>query len=266
MELNLQIKNDYTMITIISPSKTLGYIKNRNLSKVTIPQFIDSSEELVSILRGFTVNELKSLFSVSEKIAQLNYGRFRDWHTPFDSSNSKPAILTFKGDVYEGLDAAAFNRSDFEFAQQSLLILSGLYGVLRPLDLMQPYRLEMGTKLEVGDRNNLYEFWSENITAALNNQLLNSKNPVLVNLASQEYFKAINSKNIKGTIVTPVFKEQKGSDFKVVAIYAKRARGLMSKFIIQNKIGDAEQLKEFNWEGYYFRSDMSTKTKLVFVR
>ena len=254
------------MITIISPSKTLGVIKNSNLPKATTPEFLSSSDELVQVLRNFTVNELKSLYSVSENIAQLNYGRFREWHTPFNSSNSTPAILTFKGDVYEGLNAAEFNRSDFEFAQKSLRILSGLYGVLRPLDLMQPYRLEMGAKLDVGDRNNLYEFWSEKITDTLNHELASSQNPVLVNLASQEYFKAVNSKNIKGTIVSPVFKEQKGTDFKVVAIHAKRARGLMSKFIIQNRIEDAEQLKHFDWEGYYFRSDLSTKTKLIFVR
>jgi len=254
------------MITIISPSKTLGIIKNESLPYTTVPKFIGNSEELINVLQNFSMNELKSLFSVSENIAQLNYARYRDWYTPFSSRNSTPAILTFKGDVYEGLGAAGFNQPDFEFAQQHLRIMSGLYGILRPLDLMQPYLLEMGTNLEVRESKNLYEFWSQKITDELNYELSNSQNPVLVNLASQEYFKVIKQKNIKGTIITPVFKEQKGADFKVVAIYAKRARGLMSKFIVQHRIEDAEQLKQFDSEDYYYRSDMSTKTTMVFVR
>jgi len=254
------------MITIISPSKTLGKIKNNNTPEVSIPKFISNSEKLIDVLRNFTVKELKELFLVSESIATLNFRRFKEWHVPFHENNSTPSILTFKGDVYGGLNAAEFSRSDFEFAQQHLRILSGLYGILRPLDLIQPYRLEMGTNIEVESRKNLYEFWSQIVTNNLNDELSNSKNQVLLNLASQEYYKVINSKKINGTIVTPVFKEQKGPDFKVVAIYAKRARGLMSKFIVQNRIEDVEKLKLFDWEGYYFRTDLSTKTNLVFVR
>jgi hypothetical protein len=203
---------------------------------------------------------------ISTSLALLNLERFVQWQAPFTNSNSTPAIATFKGDVYEGLGAQDFNGDDLLFAQQHLRILSGLYGILRPLDLMQPYRLEMATKLRVGKYDNLYDFWQSDISAGLNAALKEVENKVLVNLASKEYFSAINVKEFFGDIVTPEFRQYNSGNPKVVPILAKRARGLMTRFIIQNRITAVEALKQFDAEGYIFNDEQSTEKKLVFVR
>ncbi|MDD2197899.1 MAG: peroxide stress protein YaaA [Bacteroidales bacterium] len=254
------------MIIILSPSKTLGNITTNFSVNSSQPEFIDQSEAIVKRMRDLSTTDLKGLMKISQSLASLNHERFIKWHKPFNLSNSNPALLTFKGDVYEGLSAADFTKKDFEFAQNHLRILSGLYGVLRPLDLMQPYRLEMGTKIDVGDYENLYKLWQDRLTEYFNNELLKSKEKVLVNLASNEYSKAIKLKKLNGIVVTPVFKEQKGEEFKTIAIYAKRARGLMSRFVIKQAITNVEQLKSFGEEGYIFSSDLSEGNRMVFIR
>lgn len=254
------------MIIILSPSKTLGKIAVNFKVNSSQPQFIDQSEAIVRRMRDLSTTDLKGLMSISQSLASLNHERFIKWHKPFNPSNSHPALLTFKGDVYEGLSVADFTKKDFEFAQNHLRILSGLYGVLRPLDLMQPYRLEMGTKIDIGDYENLYKLWQNRLTEYFNNELLKSKEKVLVNLASNEYSRAISLKKLNGKVVTPVFKEQKGEEFKTIAIYAKRARGLMSRFVIKQSITNVEQLKSFNEEGYIFSSDLSEGNRMVFIR
>ena len=203
---------------------------------------------------------------VSDKIGELNHQRFMNWHTPFDSDNAKQAVLAFKGDVYTGLDAQNFKAADFKFAQKHLRILSGLYGLLRPLDLMQAYRLEMGTKFENQRGKNLYEFWGDEITNALNAQLKKVKSDVLVNLASNEYFKAVKPKNLNAEIITPVFKDFKSGKYKIVSFYAKKARGLMSAYVIHNQITDVEDIKGFDYEGYQYNPEMSTAREWVFTR
>ncbi|HCY00533.1 MAG TPA: peroxide stress protein YaaA [Bacteroidales bacterium] len=254
------------MIIILSPSKTLGNIAANFRVNSSQPEFIDQSEVIVKRMRDLSTTDLKGLMKISQSLASLNHERFIKWHKPFNQSNSHPALLTFKGDVYEGLSVTDFTKKDFEFAQNHLRILSGLYGVLRPLDLMQPYRLEMGTKIDIGDYENLYKLWQNRLTEYFNNELLKSKEKVLVNLASIEYSKAINLKKLNGKVVIPIFKEQKGEEFKTIAIYAKRARGLMSRFAIKQAITNVEQLKSFGEEGYIFSSDLSEGNRMVFIR
>jgi uncharacterized protein len=254
------------MIIILSPSKTLDSIKVKDKPKATQPDFLSQSEILVKRLRKLKVDDLKELMSISPTLARLNYERFLKWQLPFDEQNSHPALLTFKGDVYEGLDVKDFSKDDFAFAQQSVRILSGLYGVLRPMDLMQPYRLEMGTKIDIKKDNNLYEFWQETLTKHFNKLLESDKETTLVNLASNEYSKAINLKKLKGNVVTPIFKEQKGNDLKTIAIFAKRARGLMTRFAIKNRLEKVEHLKTFAEEGYIFSPEQSNGNSWVFVR
>ena len=203
---------------------------------------------------------------LSDKLGALNYERFQEWQTPFSTDNAKQAILAFKGDVYQGLDADNMSADELSWAQDNLRILSGLYGLLRPLDLMQPYRLEMGTKFANQRGANLYQFWGDIITDQLNKLFPTSAQSVLVNLASNEYFKSVQPKNINAEIITPVFMDQKGDKYKIISFFAKRARGLMSAFIIKNKITDAEQLKTFNVDGYSFNSAMSEGNKWVFCR
>jgi hypothetical protein len=254
------------MIIILSPSKTLQRIDIDFNSKPTQPAFINQSEAIVKRMRSLSVNELKDLMSISQSLATLNYERFIKWQTPFNNANSYPALFTFKGDVYEGLSANDFSEKDAEFAHNHLRILSGLYGVLRPMDLMQPYRLEMGTKIDIEDSENLYQLWQEKLTEYFNNEFKGKKEKVLINLASNEYSKAINLKKIDAKVITPVFKEQKGNEYKTIAIYAKRARGLMARFAIKNRIINADDLKSFNQEGYVYAQSLSQKNQWVFIR
>lgn len=227
------------------------------------------SKELVGVLSTKTPDDLRSLMSISDSLAELNFDRYQDWSTPFTTENSRPAILTFSGDTYIGLDAGAkFNERDFTHAQKTLRILSGLYGVLRPLDLIQPYRLEMGSKLETKSSKDLYGFWGSEITEKLNEDLLDSPgDSALVNLASNEYFKSVNPEEIKGTLVTPTFLDKKeGGDYKMVSFYAKRARGSMASWIIRNRVKTTKDLKDFDEDGYRFDRDRSEPSAPVFLR
>ena len=227
------------------------------------------SKELVGVLSTKTPDDLRSLMSISDSLAELNFDRYQDWSTPFTTENSRPAILTFSGDTYIGLDAGAkFNERDFTHAQKTLRILSGLYGVLRPLDLIQPYRLEMGSKLETKSSKDLYEFWGSEITEKLNDDLLESPgDSALINLASNEYFKSVNPEEIKGTLVTPTFLDRKeGGDYKMVSFYAKRARGSMASWIIRNRVKTTKDLKDFDEDGYRFDRDRSEPSAPVFLR
>jgi len=254
------------MLTIISPAKKLDYSQPANTQAFTQPLLLEHSEQLIKDLQQLSPEEVCSLMGLSDKLGALNYERFQEWQTPFSTDNAKQAVLAFKGDVYQGLDADNMNADELNWAQDNLRILSGLYGLLRPLDLMQPYRLEMGTKFANQRGANLYQFWGEIITDQLNKLFPASAKSVLVNLASNEYFKSVQPKNINAEIITPVFMDQKGDKYKIISFFAKRARGLMSAFIIKNKITDAEQLKTFNVDGYSFNSAMSDGNKWVFCR
>lgn len=254
------------MLTIISPAKKLDYSQPAETQAFTQPLLLEHSEQLIKDLQQLSPEEVCSLMGLSDKLGALNYERFQEWQTPFSIDNAKQAVLAFKGDVYQGLDADNMNTDELNWAQDNLRILSGLYGLLRPLDLMQPYRLEMGTKFANQRGANLYQFWGEIITDQLNKLFPASAKSVLLNLASNEYFKSVQSKNINAEIITPVFMDQKGDKYKIISFFAKRARGLMSAFIIKNKITDAEQLKTFNVDGYSFNSAMSDGNKWVFCR
>jgi cytoplasmic iron level regulating protein YaaA (DUF328/UPF0246 family) len=254
------------MLTIISPAKKLDYSQPAETQAFTQPLLLEHSEQLIKDLQQLSPEEVCSLMGLSDKLGALNYERFQEWQTPFSINNAKQAVLAFKGDVYQGLDADNMNADELNWAQDNLRILSGLYGLLRPLDLMQPYRLEMGTKFANQRGANLYQFWGEIITDQLNKLFPASTKSVLVNLASNEYFKSVQPKNINAEIITPVFMDQKGDKYKIISFFAKRARGLMSAFIIKNKITDAEQLKMFNVDGYSFNSALSDGNKWVFCR
>ena len=252
------------MKTLISPSKTLNFDNNINCDITSKCRLIDYTSELHKILISYSKNDLKNLMNVSDKIAELNYNRFKTWEDPSNSKTSKQAIYAFKGDVYSGLDAESIDEDKFDYLQNSLRIISGYYGLLRPFDQILPYRLEMGTKLENENGNNLYKFWGDKITDVLNEDL--DKNDIIVNLASDEYFKSINKDKIKSKIITPVFKEFKNGLYKVIAIYAKKARGLMSRFLIERKSTSIDDIKLFNINGYSFDSNLSNDSQLVFTR
>lgn len=252
------------MLVVISPAKKLD--ENCDLdviSKFTVPPYLESSKKIIKALRGYSADNLSKLMNTSEKISELNYNRNIKWSLPFNKSNSLQALLMFKGDVYKGISVKDFNKDDFLFAQKSLRILSGLYGILKPLDLIQPYRLEMGTQLQIGKHRNLYDFWGDEITNILNND---KNNDYLINLASVEYFKSINVDNLKSKLINVSFKEKRDGKYKIIAIYSKRARGLMSRFIIKNKIIDPKSLKKFNLEDYKFNKTLSSDSDLVFTR
>ena len=252
------------MIIVISPAKNLN--ENYNLTcsfSTTKPKLLNESKKLIKTLKDFSPKKLSSLMNVSDKIANLNYERYKSWKTPFTKKNSYPAVLLFKGDVYKGLEAETFNKSQFLFAQKHLRILSGLYGLLKPLDLIQPYRLEMGTSLKVGAKNNLYEFWEDKITNQINED---TPSKYLINLASVEYFKSIDRKSLNLDVINISFKEKKNGDLKTIGLFSKKARGLMSKFIIQNKIKNPVDLKNFNDDGYKFNTKNSDDNNFLFVR
>jgi cytoplasmic iron level regulating protein YaaA (DUF328/UPF0246 family) len=254
------------MITIISPSKTQDFSNNGIPELRSQPTLLKQSEVLVKEMRKKSAEDISKLMDVSDKIAELNYERFQRFSTPFSPENAKQALFAFKGDVYTGIDIENYKQKDLEFAQEHLRILSGLYGLLRPLDLIQPYRLEMKIKLKNPRGKDLYTFWGNRLTEALNAALTEQKNPVLVNLASNEYFKAINKKELKADIVTPVFKEFKNGKYSIIAIFAKKARGLMTDFIIKNKIEQPEKLKTFSLERYEFSEAQSNEKEWVFIR
>ncbi len=254
------------MLMVISPAKTLDFETPARTRIATTPDFLDRSAELVEQLRALSPEEVASLMGISEKLGELNFQRFHDWQPPFDRDNAKQAVLAFKGDVYTGLDAESFNSEDFKFAQKHLRILSGLYGLLRPLDLIQPYRLEMGTRFANSGGDNLYQFWGDTLTEAVNAQLKKTGSDVLLNLASNEYFKALQRKAVNADIVTPVFKDLKNGQYKVVSFYAKKARGLMSAYVIKHRITEVEDLKKCREGGYRYNPDMSSAREWVFTR
>lgn len=254
------------MLMVISPAKTLDYTTPLATSRYTQPALLEKSQQLIAVARDLSPAQIASLMSISDKLALLNAQRFNDWQPEFTPDNARQAILAFKGDVYTGLQAETFSEADFDFAQQHLRMLSGLYGVLRPLDLMQPYRLEMGTKLTNPAGKDLYSFWGETLTQALNEALAAQGDDVMINLASDEYFKAVQPKKLQGRLIKPVFLDEKNGKFKIISFYAKKARGLMCRYIIENRLQQAEQLKQFDLEGYFFDEENSRADEWVFKR
>ncbi len=253
------------MIAIISPAKALDFNGKPVTNEYTQPIFLNEATRLNRQLKKLRASDLSELMGISQKLAELNVDRNLLWKPPFTSENAKQAALAFNGDVYQGLQAETFSDEDFEVAQNQIRILSGLYGLLKPLDLIQAYRLEMGTKLEFGKYNNLYEFWQTKLTKALNDELKTTGGP-LINLASNEYGKAIILKKIKAEVITPSFKDHKNGKYQMISFFAKKARGLMCRFMVQNKISNAEELKAFDLEGYYFNNNLSEGNKWVFTR
>lgn len=254
------------MLTVLSPAKSLNLEPQKQTSRFSTPEFLDEAEALIKKLRRMSKKSLRELMGISEDLAELNHERFNQWSRPFSTENAKQAALMFNGDVYQGLQAEQFKARDLVFAQDHLRILSGLYGVLRPLDLMQAYRLEMGTSLSTRSGNSLYDFWSEKITRSLNRELETHRHPELVNLASNEYFKSVKPRLLTGPVITPVFKEIKDGKSRTIALFAKQARGRMAAWIIQNRIDQPDQLSDFNLDGYEFQADASTADKLTFSR
>lgn len=254
------------MLLVISPAKTLDYQSKVKIRTHTIPDYLDDAQLLINRARGFSVLDIAELMQVSINIAELNFERFHSWSLPFTVQNARQAVLAFKGDVYTGLDVDSFTSTDFKYAQAHLRILSGLYGLLRPLDLMQPYRMEMGRKIETERGHNLYQFWREKITDGLNKQLQRLKSRYLINLASQEYFKSIESRRLIAEIITPEFREWKGGQYRMIGVYAKQARGRLSRFIIRNRLTEPEAMQGFDADGYRFNDKLSSDAKLVFTR
>ena len=254
------------MLIVLSPAKTLDFESPIKVNKTTEPDFIPRSAELISTLRTMPPAQIGSLMSISDSLAQLNVARYASWSKKFTPDNSRPAMLAFDGDVYEGLDARSLSARQLDWAQKHLRILSGLYGLLRPLDLMQPYRLEMGTRLATKRGKDLYAFWGDQITEALNESLTVAKAQALVNLASEEYFKSVKPAKLDRPVITPVFEEWKGGGYKIVSFFAKRARGLMARYAIEHKLTKPEQLKDFDSEGYGFDAKASNEARWIFRR
>lgn len=253
------------MLLVISPAKNLDFETPAVTKIASQPRYLEKSKVLIDALKSFSVQEVASLMKLSDKLAGLNLGRYQTWSMPFNAGNAKQAILAFNGDVYTGLDATTLDEAGFAFAQEHLRILSGLYGVLKPLDYMQPYRLEMGTKLSNAKGKDLYEFWGTEIQASLQDEPALADG-VLINLASNEYFKAVNAKQLNARIITPIFKDAKNGQYKMISFYAKKARGLMSRYIIDHKITKLEAIKNFDSEGYYFSAEQSKGDEWVFLR
>lgn len=254
------------MIIALSPSKGQSFDRQVPVATYTQPSFLNHSKQLIRELRSIQIPKLQKLMHISEKIAVLNAKRYQDFSTPFTRKNAKQALFAFQGDVYRQIPIDSYSDTDLGFAQNHLRILSGLYGVLRPLDLIQPYRLEMKTKLKTGRGDNLYQFWGESLTKKLNMAMENLKNPVLINLASKEYFKAIQPKQLKGRLITTHFKEVKDGKARIIAIFAKRARGMMAHYLIKNRVETPEQIKGFHSAGYRFSENDSNAHDWIFVR
>ncbi len=254
------------MHIIISPAKSLDFEKQIPQTKNTDIRFASEADKIVEVLKKYKKEDLTSLMKISSSLAQLNHHRYQVWSYPFNESEIRPALFAFKGEVYTGIDALSMSAKEIAFANKKLRVLSGLYGLLRPLDNIMPYRLEMGTKLIIGKSKNLYEFWGDEITKLLQADMDNDDSDTLINLASSEYFKVINKNVFDKRIVSPVFKDWKNGEYKVISFYAKKARGLMTRFIIQNEISNADDLIAFSDEGYYYKASLSTDDQPVFVR
>ncbi len=254
------------MIAVLSPSKTLNENPPAIPREYSIPEFLDNASELVEILRTKSPDQLSQLMNISPKLTELNLRRYLEWKLPFTTSSAQRSILMFKGEVYSGLKAENLEESDLLFAQDHLRILSGLYGILRPLDLIRPYRLEMGTPLANGFGENLYEFWGNRLSQKINTELEKQDEPVLVNLASDEYFQALNPKNINARIIKCQFKEERGGKLTFITSFGKKARGLMLRYILKNRIDSPDDLKGFDYEGYYFNPEHSIGDTWLFSR
>lgn len=254
------------MLLLLSPAKSLDYDSPIPEVAHTLPQFVPQSKALIAVLREKSPQQIAALMDLSDKLASLNAARYEAWSPRFSAKNARPAVLAFDGDVYDGLQARQLKPADLAWAQSHLAILSGLYGVLRPLDLMQPYRLEMGTSLAVGPAANLYQFWGARLAEHLNAQLAGDKSPVVVNLASQEYFKSVDRKVLKARVIECVFEDWSAGKYKIVSFFAKKARGLMARYVIQKRITSPRKLEGFDLEGYAFEPAASEPDRLVFRR
>jgi hypothetical protein len=254
------------MLFVLSPAKSLDYDTPASMKKATTPRFVDRSTELIEVLRKRSVKQVADLMDLSQPLAELNVARYAAWSPRFTPKNSKPAVLAFNGDVYEGLNAKTLDEDDLAWAQQHLAILSGLHGVLRPMDKLQPYRLEMGTALRTPHGRNLYDFWGDTIAEHLNERLASEATPTVVNLASQEYFRAADRPALKARVIECVFEDWKGARYKVISFFAKRARGLMARYAIRHRIANPDRLRGFDVEGYAFDAAASEPDRLVFRR
>jgi cytoplasmic iron level regulating protein YaaA (DUF328/UPF0246 family) len=255
------------MIHIISPAKSLDFTSEVYTTEFTIPFSLDQSEKLINKLRRTSAKQIKEMMSISDALVKLNKDRYDSWRgETILSENSRQALFAFAGDVYLGLDAKSLTTDNIEYSQKNLRILSGLYGVLKPLDTIEPYRLEMGSSLKIGRKKNLYDFWGNELGKQLNEEMQNAEEPVLVNLASNEYFKAVDKKEINGRIISPQFKDAKKGQYKIISFFAKKARGLMSRYIIENKVEKATDLLGFNYSGYKYNPEMSSADSPVFTR
>lgn len=254
------------MLILLSPAKRLDSNRVNKVNAYTLPDHLRQSEILVNALKKKSPRKLSELMNINASLAQLNFERYQQWHLPFTVENSLPAAFAFRGDVYQGLKIEEFSEEDLQYAQQHLRILSGLYGLLRPLDLIQLYRLEMGTKLKTGRKKNLYEFWGKTITQSVKQALTEQDDNLMINLASDEYFKSINTDTINTRVITPVFKEFKNGTYKFMSFYGKKARGLMASYLLRNKVTTVEGIKLFGEQGYLFNESLSNADKLVFTR
>lgn len=252
------------MKLVLSPAKSLNFETKLPTSKTSEACFLNEAERLNKLLKKKSVKSLSKLMSISDNLGQLNYERNQEWRLPFTNNNARPSIYTFSGDVYRGIDANTIPEEKMEKLQSTVRIISGLYGILKPLDLMQAYRLEMGTKFPVGKNKNLYEFWKKKVTQSLNEEL--DDDELFLNLASNEYFKAIDKKALKVPVITATFKDLKNGEYKMISFFAKYARGLMTRFIIDTNANSTEDLKGFNYEGYGFSEALSSESELVFIR
>jgi uncharacterized protein len=254
------------MLIVLSPAKNLDYDTPAAVKSHSQPEMLDDAAELIQVCRGLSPQQVGSLMKISDKLAHLNVERYHSWSRPFTAKNAKQALLAFNGDVYAGLEAQSLSEKQLDYAQKHLRILSGLYGLLKPLDLMQPYRLEMGTRLDNARGKDLYQFWGDKITEKLNQSLQAQGDNVLVNLASNEYFKSVRPAKLDGVVVTPVFKDQKNGQYKVISFYAKKARGMMARYIIQNQISEVKELQGFDTAGYRYVEEQSSAQSPVFIR
>lgn len=254
------------MLVLLSPAKSLDYDTPPQTNRHTTPQFLDDACELIDQLRDYSHQELQDLMSISENLADLNYDRYRQFSTPFSPDNAKQALLAFDGDVYRDFAVDDYDADDFAFLQDHVRILSGLYGTLRPLDLMQPYRLEMGTKLPTERGDNLYEFWGASVTEAINEAVEAQNDDIILNLASNEYFRVIDKKRLKARVVDVKFRDLRGDTYRTISFYLKRLRGTMTDFMVRHKITSPQDLKQFNGRNYYFSAERSSDNELVFLR
>ncbi len=254
------------MLIVVSPAKSLDYESPVRTRKHTEPRFLTEADQLAKQLRKFSPDDLSELMHISAKLSELNFERWANWQTPLATPQARQALFAFKGDVYLGLKAEEFSAADVTYAQKHLRILSGLYGILRPLDLMLPYRLEMGTQLKNSKGKNLYEFWGSKLTASLNEEFASQRSRVLVNLASNEYFNSLQPKSLEADIIQPVFKDYSSGKYRVLSFFAKKARGEMAAYLIRNRIDSPARIKEFDVDGYRYSAEESTDAKPVFLR